>query len=156
LVVLLLASAAVELGCSSGRIIVLSEQPNLISGRSSKWRRMNGQAIPLEYEIRRANYVVVLRAFENGSSGLDVQPKTLLGTNLELRSDQPFMDAIHIGLDSDSWPDGHRYWVLPNWVNGQPFRFSIVDPTGTILGNEELPYTEVRVVAWEGLSRHGA
>jgi hypothetical protein len=152
---LVLLNTAVGLGCSGNRIIVLSEQPNLVAGGSSKWRRLTGDAIPLDYEIRRVDYVVALRAFENGSAGLDVQPKSLLGANLELRSDQQFMDAVHLELAPDAWPDGRRYWVLPNWVKGQPFRFSVVDTTGHVLGTEELPYTEVRVVAWEGWSRHG-
>jgi hypothetical protein len=151
--VLILASVAVEVGCSDERILVLSKQPNLVAGSSSKWRRHTGEAIPLEYEIRRADYVIACRAFENGSAGLDLQPKTLLGANLELRSDQPFMDAIRIGLAPEAWPNGHRYWVLPNWVKGQPFRFSVVDPNGRVLGNEELSYQEVHVVAWQGWSR---
>ena len=155
LVGLVLLTTAAELGCSGNRIIVLAEQPNLVAGDPSKWRRMSGDAIPLDYEIRRANYVVALHAFENGSTGLDVQPKDLLGANLELRSDQEFMDAVHLELAPDSWPAGRRYWFLPDSVNGQPFRFSVVDAAGRVLGNEELRYTGVHVVAWEGWSRHG-
>src|SRR5262249_54651673 len=125
-------------------------------GSPSQWRRLTGEAIPLKYEIRRAEYVVDLCAFENGSAGLDVQPKTLLGANLQLRSDQPFMDAIQIGLAPESWPNGHRYWILPNWVKSQPFRFSVLDQAGRVLGNEELPYREVRAFEWKAWMRRGA
>jgi len=144
-----------NLGCSGGHVVVLAEQPNLVPGPSSKWRRLTGEAIPLEYEIRRADYVIALRAFENGSAGLGIQPKDLHGTSLEVRSDQPVRDAIQLGLAPDARPEGARYWVLPNWVKGQPFRFSVVDATGRVLGSEELPYSEVKVVAWEGWPRHG-
>ena len=146
--VVAIACMAFSSACSSSRMILLSDQQKLTATTFSKWRRLDGRAVPLEYEIRRSEYLVALRVFENGSAGLAVQPRDFVGRNLELKSDQPFMDAINVGLASDSWPVGHRYWVLPAWVSGRPFQFSVFSPTGRVLGHEELSYAQVRVMAW--------
>lgn len=144
-----IAFSAAMLGCAVQPIILLSAQPNLVAGPESKWLSLCCERVPLTYQLRRARYVVELVAFENGSAGLALQPKDLRGARLELRSSQPFMDAVKVGLTSDSWPGGYRYWVLPDWVNREPFHFSVVDSRGRVMGNEELTYRDGMALALE-------
>jgi hypothetical protein len=148
------AFSAVMLGCAVQPIIVLSHQPDLVAGPDSKWLILCCERVPLSYQLCRARYVVDLVAFENGSAGLALQPKDLRGARLELRSSQPFMDAVKVGLTPDSWPGGYRYWVLPDWVSKAPFHFSVVDSRGRVLGSEELAYRDGVALALE-LRVHG-
>jgi hypothetical protein len=107
---------------------------------------MTGVCLALAYELRRDEYVVEMRAFENGSAGIAVRPRNLSGVDLELRSAQPFMDARHIGLGPDEWPFGSRYWTLPANLKGEPMQFTVIDASGRVLGAETVAYRQVLAV----------